>query len=553
MEWLSILWHVPNRTWSPAQHRTMQAATSTYGIRSSAVLLALVVLGLSIRGYLASQDAALTAQKQEARRKQSELLVDAVLAAPAEAVPYAINALEQFRTDAAPMLRRRLDDNTVDQQQRLRSTAVLAHFGDVRHGLLIQHIGTAPAGECETIVQALNHSATVAIRQLHDLARTADGEQNWPLKARCGITMLHLGDTIVAGEMTTLRPDPTQRIKLIDELRHWHGDLKRLVAVTSTSRDPALSSGICLGIGSISADNLPAADISAVRPTIAGWYSNSPHLDTRSAAEWVLKQWHQPVPQSAPTEPLAEDRDCYMHSNHMTMVRIQAVDPPTGKNATSTKMCWLSDREVSRRIYQRFIDDPACAADLKPSEWKGASTARSPTLEHPVQTVNWIDALLFCNWLSRVEHHRPCYVWSGSAWELDSNADGYRLPFEDEWEKACRAGTTTRFVSGDDESYLSWFAVYESNHTAPCGSKMPNGWGLFDLHGNVFEWCETPRNNSNNGGPADPGSDPNFGTIRALRGGAFDYSSFIADVDRREKAGERYRSYTIGFRPARNY
>src|SRR5262249_46768189 len=74
-------------------------------------------------------------------------------------------------------------------------------------------------------------------------------------------------------------------------------------------------------------------------------------------------------------------------------------------------------------------------------------------------------------------------------WRLLPSGNGYRLPTEAEWEYACRAGTTTIYASGDDEELLREYAGFQASRTARCGSKLPSGWGLFDMHGNVFEWC----------------------------------------------------------------
>src|SRR5581483_10128586 len=115
----------------------------------------------------------------------------------------------------------------------------------------------------------------------------------------------------------------------------------------------------------------------------------------------------------------------------------------------------------------------------------------NPTAGHPVQQVEWIHALLFCNWLSRKEGRKPCYERTGKAleyadrlrdvWRLIPDADGYRLPTEAECEYACRAGTVTQYSFGDEEGLANRYAVLGMNHTLICGSKLPNGWGLFDL------------------------------------------------------------------------
>ena len=122
-----------------------------------------------------------------------------------------------------------------------------------------------------------------------------------------------------------------------------------------------------------------------------------------------------------------------------------------------------------------------------------AVTSRNPSHfkgeDRPVEQVSWEEAVDFCNALSRREGLQPAYDAQRT---LLPNSTGYRLPTEEQWEYACRAGNPGRWCFGDDEEKLSeyaWFGEGSSGETHPVALKTPNAWGLYDMHGNVWEWC----------------------------------------------------------------
>ncbi|GCL48667.1 hypothetical protein NIES3804_02180 [Microcystis aeruginosa NIES-3804] len=155
--------------------------------------------------------------------------------------------------------------------------------------------------------------------------------------------------------------------------------------------------------------------------------------------------------------------------------------------------------------------------------------------QNPVEQVNWNDAQAFCQKLSQI------------------TGKTYRLPTEAEWEYACRAGTTTRFYFGDDANQLGDYAWYNGNSqqtTHPVGQKRPNGWGLYDMSGNVWEWCEDDWHDNYIGAPKDGSAWlTNDNDYQIVRGGSWYYDPNICRSAFRSNGNRRANgNYDFGFR-----
>jgi sulfatase modifying factor 1 len=178
---------------------------------------------------------------------------------------------------------------------------------------------------------------------------------------------------------------------------------------------------------------------------------------------------------------------------------------------------------------------------------------RANAFRNPVVNVSWNDAVAFCNWLSAKEGKR------------------YRLPTEAEWEYACRAGTTTRYWTGDDPESLAvsenvsdgtlvaTFATAKDRSisssdrhvfTAPAGSyENGNPFGLFDMQGNVAEWCGDWYDEKyyEKSPTADP-QGPESGSLRVVRGGSWDYYPVYCRSSNRDSVAPTNRAASVGFR-----
>jgi len=179
----------------------------------------------------------------------------------------------------------------------------------------------------------------------------------------------------------------------------------------------------------------------------------------------------------------------------------------------SVNSFFMDRHEVTQERYEQLMG-------VNPSRWKGP--------QNPVEQIRWPNAIAYCNARSMADGLEPAYDLATG--ESNFAASGYRLPTEAEWEYAARAGSTTEYSFGDDPAELKRYAWFKGNsplrRPSPVGQKEPNAWGLYDLYGNVCEWCNDRYGEEYyQQSPEQDPRGPLAGNTRVLRGGSWNSKS----------------------------
>jgi len=216
--------------------------------------------------------------------------------------------------------------------------------------------------------------------------------------------------------------------------------------------------------------------------------------------------------------------------------------------------------EVTQEQYQAVMG-------YNPSYFHGG-TEREPDAgevqsRRPVESVSWYEAIEFCNKLSTMEKLQPVYTITdrtpstgypimSATVTADRSKNGYRLPTEAQWEYACRAGTATPWHSGTETELgnYAWYDANSNDKTHEVGKKAPNAWGLYDMHGNVWEWCWDWYGDYRNSWQAEP-VGASSGSVRVFRGGGWVSSAAYVRSAGRYYFTPSSRNRDLGFRLVR--
>jgi len=376
--------------------------------------------------------------------------------------------------------------------------------------------------------------------------RVADAER----VANVGMALLQLGRWEQVLPLLRQSPEPDTRTALI----HRMGPTRvRFDALLSRLRgwtgDASIKQALILALGEYDTERLAKVELDAATRLLAGHASNDPDAGVQSAAAWWLQRAGRTdllntINQQRRVEDRAvaqgghlpaAGRRWFVNAIGMTVVVVPTPgefwvgDDESRERQTLDRSFAISSREVSEPQFVQFAKDHRFARPF------------APMPDCPANNLSWYEAALFCNWLSKQDGIDPqqwCFEpapdgsgpAAGPGLRIKPDAVrllGYRLPTNAEWEYACRAGAGTAYSFGDAEQWMAkyaWFSANSKSTSHPVGKLRPNCAGLFDMHGNVSEWCLDMPPLQKHGKPDEfpSGRIVNDRQFFAIRGGYFD-------------------------------
>ncbi|HEV3263017.1 MAG TPA: SUMF1/EgtB/PvdO family nonheme iron enzyme [Gemmataceae bacterium] len=413
-------------------------------------------------------------------------------------------------------------------------------------------------------------------------------------QANAGVALLRLGQAEKAWPLLKHGPDPRTRSYLIHRLAPFGVEAGAIRRRLDEEPDVTIRRALVLSLGQFGEEALPRGEQEVLMEKMRGLYRTVDDPGLHAAAEWLLRHWKHGDWLRTTDEAWAKDKEqrsktlgrirqelakrnkkpqWYVNGQGQTMVVIPGPvefvigSPPTEEGRSGYEVQHrkrigrtfaLATKTVTTEQFRRFSP-----------EFRTIDAFRHPDPACPVAGITWYEAAGYCNWLSEQEgipRDQWCYETNGRGHitKLRTNylaLTGYRLPTEAEWEYACRAKAVTSRFYGNTEELLEKYAWYAQNsglRSWPGGAKKPNDFGLFDMHGNVWNWCqEVSRDYPQGEGKSFDDREDSliiYGQeIRAARGGAFGVASYTVRCATRYGSIPGVRYDNIGIRPARTF
>jgi formylglycine-generating enzyme required for sulfatase activity len=426
-------------------------------------------------------------------------------------------------------------------------------------------------------------------------------------QANAAVALLRMNQPEKVWPLLKHSPDPRVRSYLVHRFGPLGADAGAIVKRLGEEPDVTIRRALLLSLGEYGEKELSPDTRQALLPKLQDIYRTASDPGLHGAAEWLLRTWHQEAwlkkvndrwakdqgqrekRLQGIRQPLTRDKakappQWYVNGQGQTMVVIPGPveflmgSPPTeeGRSAEETqhqrqigRTYALAAKPVTVEEFRRFLRAKPGLQRAFQGEVAALLKRHSPEADCPIIYANWYMAAEYCNWLSKEEglpEEEWCYEPNPKGEYFVGmklrpkylSLTGYRLPTEAEWEYACRAGALTSRHYGEAEEVLGKYGWYSKNageRSRPVGRKEPNDLGLFDLHGNVWNWCQE-RYRLYPEGPGVKDDIEDISSInkedgRVLRGGSFyDHAVNVRSAIRFWYV-PTYRNSNVGFRPAR--
>jgi serine/threonine protein kinase/formylglycine-generating enzyme required for sulfatase activity len=592
LQWLQIRWLTQTKNWTGPQRKMMRKAGRYHAGRG--LILAVLLLAATLVG-------------REIRRANhaAELVRQLVTATDVADVPGILQEIDAYRPWANQLLKEANENAKPDSPQRLYTSLALLPVEPTQAQYLYDRLLDAEPQVARLILDFAamypmvgdqrDRILTLLVGEVDkDLPPDAK-EELAKRQANAAVALLRMEESEKVWHLLKHSEYPRVRSYLIHRLGPLGVDASVVLDRLKSESDITIRRALLLSLGEYSEKEFTPSERGLLIERLHKSYRDDPDAGLHGAVEWLLRQ----LKQDQWLEQIEQDwaKDKHQRDQRLGSIKEELAkgmgpaQPQWYVNGQAQTLAVIPDpvefmmgsppTEAGRLPYehlhrQRIGRDFAIAAKLvtvaqflRFRQGFDYLSLFAPTGDCPVNRVTWYMAAEYCNWLSQQEglaEKEWCYEPNQNGKYEEGmrmapnylTRTGYRLPTEAEWECACRAGASTRRYYGESDELLGEYAWYIGNarsRTWPGGTRKPNDWGLFDMHGNLWTWCQDYALIT--GGQARDDKEGSLTIfdkeIRSLRGSTF------ADIPLDTRAANRGKTVPgqivnyVGFRVARTF